>query len=937
MRNTSRSGAREAPSGPGRHTVVDPAIPRTFIKASISLVMVLSIACLYSAALVLPPLSAAAVASGSTDAVLYSEDFEDGEAQGWELPRDWLVETDSSGSNSLHLGGGRHVAARYLQDAWNMYSLSVRILVVRGRLHINYCVAGSSRYFIGIEESSLDLSRSFPDETSKSLISVPMKIRRNKWYEVSVSVSGSQIEVFIDGARKLSYKDSDPRTNGTIGFEALDGAEFYIDDIEISGQPTRTAGLRWVKTGGPIGGIGYDVRMRPGNPDVMYATDTFSGVSISTDGGRSWIAANDGIITRAGASGDAIPVFCLTVDKSNPEVIWCGTQNSRGIYKSLDGGKTWREMDTGVVEPEGISFRGFTVDPHDSDTVYAAAEIASYVWSPDGLPRTLEGSDMTKGVVYKTTDGGEHWVAIWRGDNLARYVWVSPGDSRVIYVSTGIFDRDAANMTGIGILKTIDGGRTWGALGAENGLLNLFVGSLYMHPQDPATLLAGTGNGHSSSYGVYLTSNGGETWQRVLATDVPVTAVEFAEGDPQVAYAATQNAVYQSMDSGRTWRKRTPDTEIGTWGPAGMRAGFPIDIQVDPRDPERLFVNNYTGGNFVSTDGGLTWVNASHGYTGAQMRDVAVVPGTTCAVYAIGRSGVHRCMDCGAAWEGRNYPEATMGEWRAVEVDPLDAERIIISDEHQGALLLSRNGGESWQVVFRHPAVDARDMSNRHGFKALAFSPSDTTVVYAGMCSQGESGLANPSYGVYKSSDGGVSWRSVNDGLTADQNINVLAVDSRDPQIVYAGSMRGGLLKTIDGGRSWQAMNKGLRLLDIRAIAIDPHDPSLVYVGVENAGIYKSSDGGSSWANVSSGMDSQAAIRAIVIDPTKPQTLYAADFRTGVYRSADGARTWEKVNDGLLMRDVTALAVSSDASMLYAATDGGGIFRLDLGAVGGSD
>ncbi|NIW88262.1 MAG: hypothetical protein GWN12_05615, partial [Thermoplasmata archaeon] len=187
---------------------------------------------------------------------------------------------------------------------------------------------------------------------------------------------------------------------------------------------------------------------------------------MSTDGGQTWFPSNEGITTRTGPSGDAIPVFCLTIDPHDYDTIWVGTQNVRGIFKSTDGGRTWVEMDNGVVEYEGITFRGFTVDPRSSDIVYAAAELSSWAWAGEG--RSGREFDMTQGVVYKTTDGGQNWTAVWRGDNLARYVWIDPRDPDVIYVSTGIFDREAANSIpdsrtpgGVGVIKSTDGGQTW--------------------------------------------------------------------------------------------------------------------------------------------------------------------------------------------------------------------------------------------------------------------------------------------------------------------------------------------------------------------------------------------------------------------------------------------------------------------------------------------
>jgi hypothetical protein len=240
-----------------------------------------------------------------------------------------------------------------------------------------------------------------------------------------------------------------------------------------------------------------------------------------------------------------------------------------------------------------------------------------------------DGFDMSKGVVYKTTDGGENWSLVWEGDNLARYVWVDPRNSDVVYVSTGIFDGAPANcdpnrrdVYGVGILKSIDGGKTWKVLGKANGLTTLRIGSLFMHPLNPDILLAGGGGPHEQpDGGAFLSTDRGETWTRTLSSGFEnITAVEFATSDPRIAYAAGEHSVYRSEDGGRNWWR----VSSGQYGPSGMRAGVPIDLQVDPRNPNRLFINNYGGGNFLSEDGGASWRVASKGYTGAQVHRLSV-------------------------------------------------------------------------------------------------------------------------------------------------------------------------------------------------------------------------------------------------------------------------------------------------------------------------
>ena len=155
-------------------------------------------------------------------------------------------------------------------------------------------------------------------------------------------------------------------------------------------------------------------------------------------------------------------------------------------------------------------------------------------------------------------------------------------------------------------------------------------------------------------------------------------------------------------------------------------------------------------------------------------------------------------------------------------------------------------------------------------------------------------------------------------------------MDPRSEDIVYAGTLEGGVFRTLDGGRSWGPLNRGLPVLHVRALAIDPSNPFVLYAGLENGGLYKTVDAGANWLPASFGMALHAAIRDILIDPTMPQVVYAADPRTGVYRSEDGGKSWVLMNRGLRMRNVNALALSSDGSTLYAATEGEGVFRLDL-------
>ncbi len=279
----------------------------------------------------------------------------------------------------------------------------------------------------------------------------------------------------------------------------------------------------WERTGGPLGGLGYDIRMDPNNPDIMYVTDDGAGAFKSTNRGRSWTSINNGIVP-SGNSGDTYSVFCLTIDPNNSNRIWIGSSQNSNVYRSDDGGSTWQIMKNGIIE-KLATWRGFSVDPGNSNVVYLAGEVWSMEWN-SGVELNGLKFDLTKGVIYKSTDAGQNWTRVWYGSNLCRYIWIDPENTDRIFVSTGIFDREAANSNpssgdpgGVGILRSTDGGQTWKALDENNGFdpKELIIGTLYMHPEDPDILLAGADSAPYQDYygyeigGLYRTKDGGDT------------------------------------------------------------------------------------------------------------------------------------------------------------------------------------------------------------------------------------------------------------------------------------------------------------------------------------------------------------------------------------------------------------------------------------------
>jgi photosystem II stability/assembly factor-like uncharacterized protein len=711
----------------------------------------------------------------------------------------------------------------------------------------------------------------------------------------------------------------------------------------ISDQPPAYQSEPWIRLGGPMGGLGYDIRHSFEDYDTWYVTDAWTGIFRSTDRGLTWVPINQGIASTKGV--DAIPIFSATIDPHDSDVIWIGTDYSGEIYRTSDGGDSWVLMINGIDRSLlPMSFRGFTIDPIDQDTVYAMAEVSSSGWSDDGMPQIGLEMDRTMGIVYKTTDGGQNWVEIWRGDNLARYCWINPNNTDVLYVSTGIFDRESANTDpeagiagGVGILKSTDGGDTWRVLNQDNGLLDLYVSSLFMHPEDPETLLAAAAENNWSSYfgdftsGVFMTQDGGENWERVLAGPELFSAVEICIADPSIVYAASPNAAYRSDDGGFTWKRFSRPNN--TWGPPGIIAGNPIDMQCDPENPMRVMVNNYLGGNFLSEDGAKTWTDASQGYSGELVYSLAVAPGEPGWVYDGSRSGVFRSTDGGVTWvglanPGEGFPEKPMNETASLAVNPQDPRFLLAGLKELGYLVYSSDGGNTWDLSsgMQGPPND------------LVFAPSDPLKAFAAtsmsISEQFDGTLMleareNAVNHFYTSQDGGKTWQEDAGADLPGGGFVALAVHPEESDTLYAATIDPGVVKTEDGGKTWLPVGAGLPdNMRVESVALDPSQPDTIFVGYTEGGIYKSSDGGLTWHRITAGLIPEAFVKSIVVDPTNGEIVYLADQRSGVYVSTDGGETWSGLNEGLTHRSVNVLALSDDGTVLYVGIEGGGVYRL---------
>jgi len=691
----------------------------------------------------------------------------------------------------------------------------------------------------------------------------------------------------------------------------------YLTDPAYTLEP-------WTRLWGPPGGLGYDVRMRPDNPDIMYVTASPGGIFKSTDGGKSWFSVTAGIEPSPGHGAN---IFCATIDPHDYNTVWVGTQFIAHVYRSPDGGEIWEQRDNGITPvSDEHSVRGITVDPSSPNVVYAGLEATT--------------NDRSSGQVYKSTDAGLNWTLVWEGDNLARYVWVDPRNTQRVYVSTGIFDRTPANFQspedpgGVGILRSDDGGETWDTLDQTNGLYGLSIPSLFMHPKDPNVLFAaatkemcalGTGGG-------YVTRDGGTTWEKIFPESFG-EAVEIAASDPDVWYLSDGQFTARSDDAGKNWK-------LFRMGVATKVAGIPIDLQVDPRDPYRIFVNNYGGGNLLSTDGGETWADASKGYSGAQVQALAIDASGRAVYASVMRGDTYRSADGGEVWEDTRF--SVSYEMAFQERSTTDI--LVAGLQANGNIYRSTDGGVTWDSTL---VVELRSDQYMMHSLALARAPSDPQIVYIGYgngsCAEGDyqgcTGHLEP--GLFRSSDGGKTWEHVEDTPFKDYSIISIAVSLDDPLTVFVATGMGPFVSR-NGGDTWQFLvslddlaggsppRPGAWAPSVYVMAIDPFDPQVIYAGGAMAAVFRSSDRGQTWGQAAAGMDPNAQVRDLVADPNRPGVLYAGLRYAGVFVSTDWAETWRGINQGLDRTEVQCLALSADGTVLYAGTNGVGLFRLGI-------
>jgi photosystem II stability/assembly factor-like uncharacterized protein len=635
------------------------------------------------------------------------------------------------------------------------------------------------------------------------------------------------------------------------------------------------------------------------NPDIMYVGTASGGLWKSSSGGISWKPVFDNEVTAS--------IGAVAIQQSNPSVIWVGTgegnpRNSLnggyGVYKSLDGGKTWKLM--GLEKTRHI--HRVIIDPTNPDIVYVGA-----IGSP-------WGAHPERGV-FKTTDGGKTWRKVLFANN-----------------KTGVADlvMDPANP-------------------------NKLIAALWEHKRDPWFFKSG---GEGS--GLYISYDKGENWeQRTEKDGLPKgelgrIGVAIAPNKPNIIYAlveAKKNALYKSEDGGFTWKKINDKKDIGN------RPFYYSDIFVDPQNENRVYsvftyvnVSQDGGKNFTelmpayNTDRGVHpdhhawWIHPEDGsfmidgndggmnitYDGGKTwRFIGNLP--VAQFYHISTDNefpynVYGGMQDNGSWRGPAYVWRTQGirndYWQEIAFgDGFDV--VPDKDDSRYGYAMSQQGyvsrydwktGNNYIVRPTHP--DAKVKLRFNWNSGIGQDPFDNSTVYFG------------SQFVHKSTDKGLTWQVISPDLTTN-----------DPE-KQKQSESGGLTMDATGAENY---------CSILVIEPSPLEKDVLWVGTDDGNIQITRDGGKTWNNllpkIKDFPNGSWITQIKASNKNKGEALIVVnDYRRFnytpyAYRTINYGKNWERIVDE---KDVKSYALSiiedpENANLLFLGTDDGLYVSTDAG------
>ncbi|MCF2856972.1 glycosyl hydrolase [Pseudoalteromonas sp. SMS1] len=717
-----------------------------------------------------------------------------------------------------------------------------------------------------------------------------------------------------------------------------------------------------------------DIEVDQKNPSTWYTAVGSGGVWKTVNAGTTWTPIFDKQAVYS--TGD------VTIDPSNSNIIWVGTGENNGgrhisfgdgVYKSVDGGKTWKNM--GLKDSERIS--DIMVHPTDSNTVWVSAQ--GPLWSSGG----------ERGL-YKTTDGGETWKQVlkpedeWTG---VTSLLIDPRNPDKLYAATWSRQRTVATYVGTGpgagIHTSDDGGETWTEL--KTGLPTGNMGKIGMaiSPINPDIVYA-TIETDNRKGGFYRSANRGASWQRMSdevggGTGPHYYQEIFADQHQLDRVYIASNYSKVSDDGGKTWtpintkRKHVDDHAfafhptdpdfvlIGSDGGIYMShdrmanwrfmANLPLTqfYKVAPDDAEP-FYTVYAGAQDNSTQGGPSRTRRSEGIKnkdwfltlGGDGHQPAVEPGNPNIMYSQWQQGNLTRHDLKTREGVYIKPQPRPGEpaerfnWDApINVSTHDPKRLYFASQR---VWRSDDRGDSWKpissdltknenrmhipVMGRTWSVEAGwdiyAMSEYHTIANFTESPVDDKILWAGT----DDGL------IQVTKDGGKNWKKIDlntiEGIPAMAYINDIRADLFDPNTVYValdnhkyGDFKPYLIKSTDLGKTWQSLADDLPEKHLVWRIVQDHvNKDLMFIGTE-FGIFFTVDGGKQWVELNGGIPT-ISTRDVKIQ-RRENDLVAGTFGRGIYILDDYAPLRELTEKSM---EREALLIAPSRPVKWFSLDG---------------
>ena len=725
-----------------------------------------------------------------------------------------------------------------------------------------------------------------------------------------------------------------------------------ISDSTLTGLKFRSIGPAFMS------GRIADIAIHPENENLWY---------IAVGSGGVWRTENSGITWKPLFDKQKVySTGCVIIDPNQPSTVWVGTGENvggrhisfgDGIYRSLDGGNSWKNM--GLKKSEHIS--KIIVHPNNSDVIYVAAQ--GPLWTNGG----------ERGF-YMTSDGGKTWERTLGNDEWTGVTDIvqDPNNPDVIYAATWDRHRTVAAYMGggpgTGLHKSTDGGKTWTQLkaGLPNG--NLGKIGLAMSPQKSNVLYAAIERDRRSGE-VYRSDDYGASWKkmssaisgatgphyyqelyasphkfdRIYLLDVRAQvsedggktftrmpekhkhsdnhAMAFRADDPNYLLVGCDGGLYESFDLGENWR---------------YMANLPLTqyykVAVDDAEP---FYNIYGGTQDNNTQGGPSRTDNVHGIMNSDWYVVlfgdghqpATEPGNPNIVYAEWQQGNLTRVDKTTREIVYIQPQPAEGDpverfnWDApILVSPHDPKTLYFASQR---VWKSTDRGDSWTAIsddltknlerIEQPimgkkqswdnAWDIYAMSNYSTITSLSESPVQQGLVYAGT----DDGL------LQVSEDDGASWRKIplsSIGAPATAFVNDIKADLFDANTVYVcldnhkfGDYKPYFYKSTDKGKSWKKMTTNLPETTLVWRMVQDHvNKNLMFLATE-FGIYTSIDGGSKWHQLKGGLPT-ISFRDLAIQK-RENDLVGASFGRGFY----------VLDDYSPLREVTEESMNKEAHL----------------------